>query len=182
MGTPFTAVLSGELEGNIDIDLGGTEPPPGNGDPQPPVEAGHPFPTPVLWKANGGNGHPEIGNGILRARVQLIGVKVVDLTIFLQPGTTTKFGGNTAFWYFQPTDFMADLEARPEAGDGCGSAFVWYGGHDNQREGACWWSKPGGTLKFGIRVTLHGKDFTSVKPAAFGDGDKMRLRLRYEIA
>jgi len=179
--TNFTATLKGDLEGTIDLDIEIPDPPPGNGGTPPPVEAGNPFDTPVLWKANGGNGHPDIGNGLLRARAQKIGDKVVDLTIILQPGTTTKFGGSTAFWYFQPTDLMADLEARPEGGDAAGSAFAWYGGHDNQKEGACWWGKPGGTLSFGIRVTLAGKDFQGTKPAPFGDGDKLRLRIRYEI-
>ncbi len=173
--TEFEGDLRGTFTGTIGLpDVGN-----GNGDTVSGIT--DPFDTPVLWKANGGGGHPDIRNGILRARAQKISAKVVEIQIYLEPGSTTQFGGLTTFWYFQPVDLMADLELGHAAGFAVGPAFAWYGGNDNQREGCCWWGKPGGILKYGIRVTLAGRDFRGNEPGQFGEGDKMRLSMRYEL-
>ncbi len=170
--TEFEGDFTGKIVGTVGL------PNAGNGDL--PLGVEDPFWTTILWKAKGTANHPEIGNGDLSGRAQLIGLKVVELNIYLEIGSTTKFGDGKSYYYFQVPDLMPDLIAMPQRG--AGSVLGWTGGSDLW-PGACWWSGgPGGDLKYGIRCSFGERgSFGRKKPDPWGPDDRLRLSIRYEL-
>lgn len=161
--------------------IGAAIPPPGPAPSPLPDPLGDWTNAPMLWKSKGTSEHPQIENGKLKGRVYFDG-RLTILQIFLEPGSLTKFGASTPYWYFQPQDddLMPNLEDG-QTMEAVGSVVAWYGG-DRLHAGSCWWSSgPGGSRKYGIRSAFRGEEFGPGAPDSFGDGDRIRLEIAYEL-
>lgn len=119
-------------------------------------------------------GSPSIGNGTLTARYQQMG-KRIDLQIQLTGGSTTNWGGATAWTFTLPVTAQSETVYYVGVADVLDTGTAFY-------TGVVVINPAGTTLSVHPSTAGATGNFNSTTPLTWGTGDELRINITYTVA